>query len=237
MRIVCWLLTLVSSIAAAAEDWSSFRGSYTLTRNGERLGSAELSVERRPDGRYEFRTASRGEGGFAGTLLNARIEERSIFEFDGGQFRSLEYHYRQRMRFRNRSRDIAFDWAQGYAHERDGRSSVSIRLLPGTIDRHLAVLRVAEELRSGRGQLSATVAYKGEISTWEFAALGTETIATGEGVLEAVKIERLQKKKDRLTRSWHAPALGYLPIQIEHIEPDGERWSLRLERIERSAAR
>jgi hypothetical protein len=58
-----------------------------------------------------------------------------------------------------------------------------------------------------------------------------ERVETVVGALDTTVVERRREGEERLTRIWCAPALGYLPVQVEHRE-DGETLRLTLERVE-----
>lgn len=199
--------------------------------DGKRVGRATLSLKR--DGElWVFTTDTIGDRGMAG-FLGAKIHEQSRFRYDGGRLRSLDYRYRQKISFRERTRRIDFDWTHRRAREDDGKRRFEYALPDATIDRHLAVLALMLDLSAGRSAFAHPVAYKGEVESWRFRDAGRERLSTPDGALETVRLERVRENAARRTVSWHAAALGWLPVRIEQVEPEGDRYTLSLVRMQR----
>ncbi len=53
------------------------------------------------------------------------------------------------------------------------------------------------------------------------------------GELETLKYQRIStSNKKRRTTLWCAPSLHYLPVQVEHIEANGDVFSMVLQSVE-----
>lgn len=210
---------------------SPFTASFDVLDGGKRVGSATLTLRRDgPD--WVFTTDTQGERGLAG-FLGAKIHEQSRFRVSRGQLTSLAYRYRQKISFRERTRSIDFDWTTRRAREDDGKTRSEYALADAVIDRHIAVLALTLDLAAGRREHQHPVAYKGEVETWRFRREGTERLNTPAGALDTVRLARVRENVGRRTVSWHAESLGWLPVRIEQVEPDGARYTLALTRIDR----
>ena len=223
-------LTLSSASFAAPKE---FRADYELYRNGKLMGSSQIALSKSGGG-YQFSTTSASEGGWASLLGGAEIKEVSSFNLNGDTFQPTSYSYRQSVSVKKRSRDITFDWNKKWAREDDGDNVVSYLLEPGSLDRNLVVLALAQDLKTQRTSLNHFVAYKGEAVTWNFKNAGSEKVSTALGVIEANRIERVRDNKDRSTISWHAQKYDYLPIKIQQLEPNGDSIEMRLKHMELS---
>jgi hypothetical protein len=208
----------------------AFVAEYDLYRNGKKLGSSEIKLSKSRKG-YVFETVSRSEGGMASLVGGAEIHETSEFALRGDEFVSLSYNYKQSVSFKKKRREISFDWSKNQARESDGENTTHYLLSPGTLDRHLVVLALAEDLKANRA-LKHTIAYKGEATEWDFANKGEESINTVLGAIKAIKLERVRANKGRSTMSWHAPLYKHLPVQIRQTEPDGEVIEMRLRQFD-----
>jgi len=208
-----------------------FRADYELYRNGKLMGSSQISLSKSRGG-YQFSTTSASEGGWASLLGGAKIKEISIFNLNGDDFQPVSYSYRQAVSVKTRKRDITFDWNKKWAREDDGDGVVNYLLEPGSLDRNLVVLALADDLRAKRTSLNHFVAYKGESVAWNFKDAGSEKVSTALGVIEANRIERVRDNKDRSTISWHAPKYDYLPVKIQQLEPNGDSIEMRLKRMD-----
>jgi guanyl-specific ribonuclease Sa len=216
--------------APAPVTLSAFVAEYDLYRNGKQLGSSEIKLSKSRKG-YVFETTSRSEGGMASLVGGAEIQESSEFALRGSDFVSLSYNYKQSVSFKKKRREISFDWAKNQARESDGENTTHYLLSPGTLDRHLVVLALAQDLKANRA-LDHTIAYKGEATSWAFANKGEEMLSTSLGSIKAIKLERVRANKGRSTVSWHAPLYKHLPVQIRQTEPDGEVIEMRLRKFD-----
>ncbi len=229
--IIFAALTLSAASFATPKE---FRAEYELYRNGKLMGSSQIALSKSRGG-YQFSTTSASQGGWASLVGGAEIKEVSVFNLNGDTFQPVSYSYRQSVSFKKRKRDIAFDWSKKWAREDDGDNVVSYLLEPGSLDRNLVVLALAQDLKAQRTSLNHFVAYKGESVNWNFKNAGSEKVSTALGVIEANRIERVRDNKDRSTISWHAPKYDYLPIKIKQLEPNGDSIEMRLKRIEIAA--
>ena len=228
--IVAALVMSATSFATPKE----FRAEYELYRNGKLMGSSQIALSKSGRG-YQFSTTSASEGGWASLLGGAEIKEVSEFNINGEAFQPISYSYRQSVSVKTRKRDITFDWNKQWAREDDGDNVVSYLLEPGSLDRNLVVLALAQDLKARRTSLNHMVAYKGEAVNWRFKNVNTEKVSTALGVIEASRIERVRDNKNRSTISWHAPKYDYLPIKIQQLEPNGDSIEMRLKRMEIAA--
>jgi len=231
MGIIFAAITVSTASFAAPKE---FRAEYELYRNGKLMGASQIALSKLRGG-YQFSTTSASEGGWASLLGGAEIKEVSAFNLNGDTFQPVRYSYRQSVSVKKRKRDITFDWNKKWAREDDGDNVVSYLLEPGSLDRNLVVLALAQDLKAQRTSLNHFVAYKGEAVNWHFKNAGSEKVSTALGVIDANRIERVRDNKDRSTISWHAPKYDYLPIKIQQLEPNGDSIEMRLKQIEIAA--
>jgi hypothetical protein len=225
-------LWCVAAFAAPQE----FNANYALYRNGKLMGSSDISLAKNQSG-YIFSTSSQSEGGWASLIGGAKISEVSLFKLAGGQFQSSNYDFRQAVSLKKKTRTVSFDWVKNWAEENDGKNRMGYALRPGTLDRNLVVLALAEDLKTPGAALQHPVAYKGEVTLWKFANSGVEKVSTAMGVIEADKLERVRENSERRTISWHAAKFGYLPIKIAQIEPNGDSIEMRLKSVRLAQAK
>lgn len=221
----------LASTPLSAATLSPFTARFDVLDDGKRVGRATLTL-RREGSDWIFTTDTQGERGLAG-FLGAKIQEESRFREANGQLSGLSYRYRQKISFRDRKRSIDFDWATRRAREDDGKNRSEYALSEATIDRHIAVLALMLDLGAGRKTFAHPVAYKGEVEAWRFRQTGRERLDTPTGALDTVRLERIRDNATRRTVSWHAETLGWMPVRIEQVEPDGERYTLALVSVER----
>ena len=62
---------------------------------------------------------------------------------------------------------------------------------------------------------------------------GTARIETALGALDTVIYTSRRPNSDRTTRTWVAPALGYLPVRAERVRGKKVEFTLKLESLDR----
>lgn len=74
------------------------------------------------------------------------------------------------------------------------------------------------ELMHGSEAFSYPVIRKGSQKTQRFQVVGRQTVATGQGEVDTLVVERQRRRNKRQTRFYVAPELDYLLVMIEHRE-------------------
>jgi len=93
----------------------------------------------------------------------------------------------------------------------------------------LASLR---SLATGTPLGSVTLVDSDKIKDYELRREGTAQIETGLGTLDTVVYTSQRAGGDRVTRTWVAPALGYLPVKAERIRKNKVEFTMRIESVD-----
>lgn len=201
-----------------------FHASFSVSRNGKALGTMKMALTAARDDAWLFVSQTEGKGGLAG-FLGVTIDERSELSVGASGFATRSYSYRQDMVGRHRERALSVA-ADGRVNERDHDKSWQYQTSEAVLDRHAVVLGIAAKLAEGVSNgavFDLPVAAKGKAESWRFLVVGSEVVETGNGRMEAIRVERVRENADRKTVSWHAVDYNYLPVKVEQIEPDGEQ--------------
>jgi hypothetical protein len=220
----------LSAAAQTQEDpLPAFHGEYELLQDGDAKGRTTIDLKRDEGDVWELVTHSEGTSGLAG-LAGADIEERSRFVWRDGRPELRSYRYAQKIAWKHKERslDLLPDGAR--VDSRDGDKHRTIVFEAGAMDRHTVVLALARELRAGRHELSFRVADKGEMQTHRYRHAGHERVRVPAGEFDAIRVERIRDNPGRVTTTWFAAELGYMPVRIEQREPDGDVIEMRLSR-------
>ena len=213
-----------------------FEAEYDLHRNS--LRAARLTRSLRCEGPV-CRMASEGETtGLLDLLLRGEIEEWSTFSVDPDTgIQPLEYYYRQQLRGDNDEFTRLVFGASGGDGRRpvsnDGDEPWELQAPVGALDELSSQLLLMLAVRAGEERMRFQVVEKdGQVDDYEFQVTGTETVETGAGVFDAVRVERVRAGNTaRRTVSWFAPELGYMPIIIQHERVGRETYSIELKRV------
>jgi hypothetical protein len=223
-------LTAVSSIADTFPP--EFTAEYTLYAEGipliggGKIGKGTRTLTYLPNGQYEFKSFAKTTG-LAAFFKKIRIEERSVFTRIEGKIRPLKYTYHQ-TGSQSRSHTVDYEWEEGIAKNTYKGEAQDFPLQEGILDKLLYQIVLMEELKQGKRELEYHVVGKNKIATYRPTLKGWEFVETGEGKLSTLKYERESENGKRRTVLWCAPDLHYLPVQVEHIEKDGEIFKMIL---------
>jgi hypothetical protein len=214
------LLPLSVPTAIAADGVRPFHARYTTARNGDELGWTTLDLRDNGDGTWTLRTETRGTRGLA-RLAGVHVVETSVFRWRGGRPEALTYDFRQRGALRQRTRHAEFDWKAGEVRVSEGGHDYRYPTTPGLVDRQTVTLALAADLAHGRKTFEYAVAVKDRVERRRYEHGPRESLVVPAGTFEGLLMRRTDDVgpgRSRIARSWFAPALGWLPVQIEQVE-------------------
>jgi len=225
-------LNLAAALPAVAADVAikPFHAEYATLRNGDTLGRTTLDLRDDGDGTWTLRSETRGTSGLA-KLAGIHIVETSRLRWNGGKPEALVYDYKQEGAFKQRTRHADFDWSAQQVHVSEGGKDFRYATAPGLIDRQSVTLGLAADLIGGATTFDYKVAVKDRIEDMGYSRGATESLSVPAGRYDAVLMQRASSGKDdrrRVARSWFAPSLGWLPVQIEQVDGKGDTVTLKL---------
>ena len=113
--------------------------------------------------------------------------------------------------------ELIFDWEHkrvtGVARDKN----VDLELQEGTQDPLSLQIASLRNLATGTLQTTVRLVDADKIKDYELNREGTAQIDTGLGKLDTVVYTSKRAGGDRVTRTWVAPALGYMPVKGERI--------------------
>jgi hypothetical protein len=225
------LMSVCPAIALAATDSAPlqpFHADYQVLRNGKELGHATLTLRASEGDTWEFSSQTHGTAGMA-SLLGLDVVEKSTFRWNAGRPQGLRYSYVQKAAIKSRDTAIDFDWPAKTATTHDNGKTRNVTLDAPAMDRNLVTPALMADLESGTADFNYHIVDKDKISDQHYAQAGHETLALPAGSIDAVKIERDRGgDSKRRTTSWFAPQRGFLPVQIEQVEKNGETITMKL---------
>ena len=230
-------LGLAASAAAHAADApvKPFHAEYATLRNGDEVGRTTLDLGNDGNGTWRLQSETRGTAGLA-KLAGIHIVETSRFRWKDGRPEAIEYDYRQEGALRQRTRHASFDWSAGEAAVSEGGKDHRYAIAAGTIDRQSVTLGLASDLLRGATTFEYRVAVKDHVETMRYARGPVESVHVPAGTFEATLMRRMGEPgsdRKRVSRSWFAESLGWLPVQIEQTEKNGDTVTLKLVAVRR----
>jgi len=225
------LCSLVSQ--AWADDFAipPYEAHYSVAWGGLHVGDMEVTLSRQPDGSYQYKSIT-DPAGLASLFASDVVTEISEFELTGEGPRSLHYIYSQTGGKHEKSEDIRFEWSKGEAEFQEDDHKKTLALSAGVYDRFLAQLLLSSCGSDGKLPSEIRVADHREMVSYVTKSLDKASVRTGNASFQDVSVVEIkQAKKDDVTRLYLAPAVHYLPVEIELLRPERSTVTIVLESI------
>ncbi|MBE9562582.1 MAG: DUF3108 domain-containing protein [Proteobacteria bacterium] len=227
MRKIIILMLLFSNVWAVDNFPPPFTAKYSLYVKGLPVGEVTRTLRTQKNGKFEFKTMAKTTG-LVAFFKSMTIEEKSIFTRIKNKIQPLEYFYRQTGK-KARLKSVLFDWPQNIAINKFKGQTRRVALEKNVLDKLLYQVVLMEELQQGKRKLKYKVVSKGKLSTYIPKLLGTESIKTGVGKFKTLKYSKISN--NRRTTLWCAAKLHYLPVQVEHVEKNGDVFKILLQEV------
>lgn len=225
------LTGLLLSCGASAVDFRlyPFTATYSTALNGMPMG-VDLKITLEPEKDNHWKIAL--NAGSAGL----RLLESSVFTWQGCQATPLAYRYEFRGYGIDRKLWLDFDHARRIVTGESRRGPVSFELPAGATDDLSLSFTARCQLLQGSREAVFPVATTTGIKEFRYRLDGNETLGTGLGKLETIRIVRVRDGgSKRRSTLWIAPSLDYMLVKVEHVEKLGVRGMVLLKKLEREA--
>ena len=128
---------------------------------------------------------------------------------------------------------VRFDWAAGrVTGEADGRP-FEYEVEPGTQDTASIQAAILVELLAGRSPTGFTILAGGKLGNYRYWSEGTARINTPAGPFDTVIWASQRDGSSRVSRVWHAPSLGFVPVQAIQYRKGKAELQMKLASLER----
>lgn len=208
-----------------------FTATYTVAKAGLDVISTTITLRRGE--RIEYRAESEPIGLASWFFGDQRIQELSVLKQVEQEVVPLEYRYVHEGSDENRNEHYQYNWTRNVANVYSRGDERTLKIPDGTLDNSSLQLALMQDAGKGAKTYRHPVISRGELKTYAFSNLGTETIETELGAFATVKLERRKDDEENTTyTTWYAPKLHYLPVRVENREDGGVVLSLVLEEVE-----
>lgn len=126
-----------------------------------------------------------------------------------------------------------YDWTAMRVRGKAKSKPVDVALVPGAQDAGSIQPAILLALLSGRAPAEVPVMSGTRLRTYRYVNEGKATIDTAVGRVETVIWSSTREGSDRMTRSWHAPALGFVPVQVVNYRDGKPQSVLRMVELKR----
>jgi hypothetical protein len=220
LRLFSYILLFCLSKPALAADIPDFSANYLVKLNGIQAGELKRTLTTQDNGLRKFNSVSQAKGVFSFFKPDV-IEETSVWKLVDGRVTPQRYRYQRTGGKKDKFLQMQFNWRQKQVSIDDREHPWELDIETGVLDKLVYQISLMRDLSNGVKQIDYLIADGGRLKTYEIKVLARETITTPMGQIETIKLTRHREKpNDRETTLWCAPALGYLPVKLEHVEDE-----------------
>lgn len=230
-------LTLVAAslcapaVLATEPVLEPFSATYSVEWKGLTAGRATLELERGESDVWIYRSRNVARGLFRLAFPDV-ITQTSTFRIVGPLVLPLRYRADDGSKRTERDIDLGFDWTRGRITGTAERHEVDVELQPGVVDPMSVQIALMRALAAGREPESFRLIDKSQVKEYLYAREGTPTIDTALGALETIVYRSQRSGSNRITRTWHAPALGFVPVRAEREREGRLEWQMKIRTLE-----
>ncbi len=228
-RVLLLLALGAGSVSADPVDMKPFRAAYTAEWKGMSAASSTLELRRAGD-HYEYETVNTPRGVFRMALPDS-LSQTSTFRIIEGRVVPLNFRGSDE---KERPIDLRFDWDRMRVTGTAKGNPVDAEL-PANAQDPMS-LQIAALRNLAAGKLQDTVSLvdgDGRVKQYELRLEGNRQIDTTLGRLDTLVYTSKRAGSERLTRTWVAPALGYLPVKAERMRKSKVEFTLLIESVDR----
>ncbi len=222
------LLFCFMASAHSASFPKNFEAVYALKKGFVTFGETRRTLKSLGEGRFSYESKTKPTG-FAAFFVKGTVSEKSVWQFQAGHLQPLEFSYLNTGGGKKREVELKFDWQTKKVTNRINGDPWTMALTDGTLDKLLYQLSLMKDLAAGKQQMMYSIADGGKLKVYDIRVRGEEVIETAAGKFETIMVAR--EGDERSTTMWCAKSLNYLPVKIQQIEADGNRFTAELSEV------
>ncbi len=228
---------LTASAALVAQDSSAavqapptpFTVSYSVEWKGISAGVMTMRLTQTSPNNYVYDSTTVARG-LARLLVADAVKQTSTFRLDNAaivpvSFRGIDE--------KERTTQIDFDWTRKRVSGTARGAPVDVALEPGAQDPLSLQLATQRELAAGRITSTVWMFDGDKLKEFEQRREGAATLKTALGTLDTVIVTTHRVGSNRVTRTWYAPTLGYLPVQAQRLRDGKAEVTIRVRSFKR----
>lgn len=214
-------------------DLQPYKARYQVTFRGLNGGQIESSMSRGPvTGQWLYQT--RAFPSLLGRVaVSPLAHERSTMQVTTAGVRPLTFDFNDGSASSNKDVNLRFDWSSGRVSGSAEGVRFEFPVQPGTQDTASVQAAMLIELLAGRSPHGFPIVTGNKLREYRYWQEGKATVSTPLGQFETVVWANQRDGSTRVTKAWHAPALGYLPVQAVQFRNGKAETQMKLIALER----
>jgi hypothetical protein len=239
LRALSTLCTLWLALAAGALAQAEvplpqpFTATYAVTYRGMGAGTLKMELRRDPQsGQYTFETRA-NPSLLARFAISRNAIESSVMEITSDGVRPLQWQMDDGKSGTQGDGSLVFDWSQGSVSGTYRDTPVALDAETRLQDRQSVQIQVMAALLSGQEPGTLPMVNDDEVRQYAYTRGESTTVDTKLGKVDAVVYESTRPGSSRVSRVWHAPSFGYVPVRAEQVRKGKVETVMTLVALER----
>lgn len=228
-----WFVSLAFAACATASadaiDLKPFKATYTAEWKGITAGTSTLELRRAGADLYAYASSSTARGLFR-MAFSETLTQTSTFRLHEGAIQPLTF---RGIDEKERQINLNFDWSGLKVTGEAKEHVVDLPLVAGAQDPMSLQISMLRNVAAGHTPPTVWMIDSDKLKEYELRLEGTARIETALGELDTVIYTTRRANSDRMTRTWVAPALGYLPVKAERIRGKKTEFTLLIDSLDR----
>jgi hypothetical protein len=166
-------------------------------------------------------------------FVGRKALERSVMQIDAEGVRPLSWFVEDGKSGNRKDGELDYDWDKGRVSGIVEGKQLVLPTEAGLQDRTSLQVAVMTKLLRGEEPGAISVLDSDRVRHYSYDRLGVERIRTEAGEFETVLYVSTRIGSSRLSRVWHAPSLGYIPVRAEQRRNGKVETVMELVRVER----
>jgi Protein of unknown function (DUF3108) len=219
--------------AAARVGLTPYKARYAVSYRGIPGGEIEMKLTRGTvPGQWLYE--SRAYPNILGRIaVSPDARQRSTMEITAAGLRPLSLVFDDGSDTSAKDVHLAFDWATGHVSGESKGKTFDYAVQPGTQDSASVQVAMLFELLAGREPRLFWILNGSKLEDFRYWPDGRATVVTPYGQFDTVVWASQHGTSKRVNRVWHAPQLGFVPVQAIQYNKGRPDVQLKLVAFER----
>ena len=219
--------------AAEPVGLQPFKVRYQATFRGISGGQIENGLRRGTQpGQWLYET--RAYPNLLGRVaVSPQARERGVMEVTAAGVRPMTFDFSDGKSDLAKDVRFAFDWKAGRVKGEAQGKPFDLPVAPGTQDTASVQAAMLVELLAGREPKGFTILTGSRLRDYRYWSEGRATVVTPMGQFDTVVWANQRDGSDRVVKVWHAPSLGFVPVQAVQFRKGQLETQLKLVSFER----
>jgi hypothetical protein len=205
--------TAPKSNANPAVEMKPYTARYQVSYRGLNGGEIESSFQR-ANGNGLWRYETRAYPSILGRIaVSPQARETSTVLVSADSVRPMSFNFDDGSASSTKDVKLAYDWSKGKVTGTADGKPVDITLLPDTQDTASVQAAMIQALLAGQKPQAFPIITGGKLREYRYWFEGVQQVMTPLGKVDAEVWANQRDGSTRVTKTWHVPSLGYVPVQ------------------------